>query len=203
MNYLAHLLIAEHTQSSLIGNFLGDFVKGPVERLEYSEDIKQGIRLHRAIDTFTDTHAVFLQSKSRMTPARRRYAGIIIDLAYDHFLSISWSEFAGSNREAFIAGFYVSLEENMRWLPERCSRMAKPMILSDWIGRYAHLEGVSDSLNGISGRINRQFKRDNPLYNAIEEVESNYEALHQDFLAFFPKLIQFSEKKILTFTEKH
>ncbi|TQV73153.1 DUF479 domain-containing protein [Aliikangiella marina] len=173
---------------------MGDFVKGPVHEMDYHESIKQGIRLHRAVDVFTDNHALFKQSKSRISSARRRYAGIIIDLAYDHFLSVHWSVFSSDPRQTFISDFYLALAKNSSWLPERCEAIAQPMISGDWIGNYAQLAGISASLNGISRRIKRQFNRDNPLFNAVDEIESNYQSIEADFLAFFPLLSEHAKK---------
>lgn len=195
LNYLAHLLVAEHTQTSLIGNFLGDFVKGPVDDLEYPASIKRGIRLHRAVDVFTDSHPIFLQSRARISSKRRRYAGIIVDLAYDHFLSLHWKSYSQANRSEFINDFYRTLEYNLEWLPMKCKSMARPMIQNDWLGQYHAIEGIAASINGISRRINHQFNRDNPLFDAIEEVEADFNNLANDFNEFFPLLLQFAREQ--------
>src|SRR3954464_15580437 len=86
MNYLAHLYLSAPTEDAWLGSLLGDFVKGPLDG-RYSQHITSAIALHRKIDTFTDAHPVVLRSKSRISAARRRYAGIMIDMFYDHFLA--------------------------------------------------------------------------------------------------------------------
>ena len=86
MNYLAHLFLSDGTPESLIGNLLGDFVKGSIENI-YSLKIIEGIYLHRKIDSFTDSHPIFRSSKRLIGVDRRRFSGIMIDVFYDHFLA--------------------------------------------------------------------------------------------------------------------
>lgn len=83
MNYLAHLHIAEASDSNLLGNLLGDFVKGnPSE--QFSEDIVQGIRLHRWVDAYTDSHEVMILAKALFPSTTRRFSPIALDMFWDH-----------------------------------------------------------------------------------------------------------------------
>jgi len=100
MNYLAHLALIptscrDREDALRIGNLLGDFIKGTESslRLQFPVDLVDGIKLHRAIDKFTDAHPSFLESKQLLAPERRRYAGIVLDIIYDHFLSIHWKTY--------------------------------------------------------------------------------------------------------------
>jgi acyl carrier protein phosphodiesterase len=176
MNYLAHLYLAEQSDEGLLGSLLGDFVKGRLDD-RYSETVRRGIALHRAIDSFTDAHPRHLESRNRIGEARRRYAGIIIDVCYDHFYS----------RES-LAGFservYDVLREYRDELPGRLQRIAPHMIADDWLSSYAELANVGRALDGISRRITRS----NPLAGALAEIEANYPALEGDFQRFFPEL---------------
>ncbi|VAW70149.1 Acyl carrier protein phosphodiesterase [hydrothermal vent metagenome] len=90
MNYLAHLFLSEKSQDALLGNLMGDFIKGNTfEGL--TKDAIHGIKLHRGVDKYTDSHSDVAQSKKRISPERRRYAGILIDVFYDHFLVKHWN----------------------------------------------------------------------------------------------------------------
>ncbi len=93
MNYLAHLHLAEDSDESLLGNLLGDFVKGHLGN-EYSPEIIKGIKTHRKVDAYTDSNEKFLACKKLLRPDRRRFAGIIVDLSFDHFLAKNWSQYS-------------------------------------------------------------------------------------------------------------
>lgn len=108
MNYLAHLYLAERSVEGLLGSLLGDFVKGPLDD-KYPEAIRRGIVLHRSIDSFTDAHPLHLESRNRIGRARRRYAGIIVDVTYDHFLCRYWSDYSDETLESFVARVYEIL----------------------------------------------------------------------------------------------
>ena len=79
MNYLAHLHIAKQTNTSYIGNLLGDFVKGGIQYLDFEQEIKRGIALHRAVDVYTDQHS-FVSDLKRSLGSHRRYGGIVLDV---------------------------------------------------------------------------------------------------------------------------
>lgn len=183
MNYLAHLYLAERTAEGLLGSLLGDFVKGPLGN-ERPETVRRGIVLHRRIDSFTDAHPLHLESRNRIGSARRRYAGIIVDVTYDHFLCRHWSDYSDDSLETFVAGVYAVLGEHREDLPDRLRRIAPHMIADDWLSSYGDLANVGRALDGISRRISRA----NPLAGAVTEIEDNYAALRDDFRRFFPDL---------------
>jgi acyl carrier protein phosphodiesterase len=183
MNYLAHLYLAEQSGEGLLGSLLGDFVKGPLDD-RFPEVVRRGIALHRAIDSFTDAHPLHLESRNRIGKTRRRYAGIIIDVCYDHFLSRHWTRYSSETLAAFAERAYDVLREHRDALPDRLRRIAPHMIADDWLGSYGDLANVGRALDGIARRI----KRSNTLAGALAEVEANYAALDDDFQRFFPEL---------------
>jgi acyl carrier protein phosphodiesterase len=158
MNYLAHLYLAEQNREGLLGSLLGDFVKGPLND-RFPETVRRGIALHRAIDSFTDAHPLHLESRNRISRERRRYAGIIIDVCYDHFLCRSWTDYSNESLTCFAARVYDVLREHQDDLPDRLRRIAPHMIADDWLGSYSALENVGRALDGIARRI----ARSNPL----------------------------------------
>ncbi len=193
MNFLAHLYLAEDTDESILGNLLGDFVKGSPSGL-YSDEIVKGIMTHRNVDKFTDSHAITKESKLLFSLPRRRYAGIIIDVTNDHYLSKHWSQFSDKDLDNFIHDVYRTLERHQQILPPSLARIIPFMIEDDWLGSYSKLGGVSNALGGISRRFARKFNRDIELAGAIEEVEANYLELEEAFLNFFPELIDFTKQ---------
>src|SRR3954453_2663939 len=94
MNFLAHLYLSGNDPEIMVGNFLGDFVRGRNLLERYKKNIATGIELHRTIDEFTDTHPIVAQSKNRLREKYRHYAAVIVDIFYDHFLAKNWSEYS-------------------------------------------------------------------------------------------------------------
>lgn len=183
MNYLAHLYLAEQSREGLLGGLLGDFVKGRLDN-RFTITVRRGIALHRAIDSYTDAHPLHLKSRNRIGRERRRYAGIIVDVCYDHFLCRRWADYSSENLGCFAERVYDVLREHQDALPDRLRGIAPHMIADDWLGSYANLENVGRALDGIA----RRFKRSNPLAGALSEIEANYAALEDDFQHFFPQL---------------
>jgi acyl carrier protein phosphodiesterase len=188
MNYLAHLFLAKDSTESLIGNMMGDFVKGSIQGKYHNKEIEKGIQLHRKVDCFTDAHPMTLQSKKLMSPKRRRFAGIILDIAYDHFLSRHWARYSNQELNHFIFNAYETLEQNRYTLPDRLQNILPRMIRENWLGTYLELSGVELTLNRISNRL----KRKNALPGSVKEITRNYQALERNFLIFFPDVIRFA-----------
>ena len=191
MNYLAHLFLAEGSPESLIGSILGDFVKGAIED-QYSQGVRRGIELHRKIDAYTDSHEITLASRNLFSPLRRRFAGIIVDLCYDHFLYRHWSKFAEVKLDEFVSHVYDILRAHGAILPERLQAMIPVMIREDWLGSYQDLQGVELAMKRLSKRITRGDR----LLGAIEEIKHHYLKLEADFLIFFPDLEHYVKTRL-------
>jgi len=187
MNYLANLYLAGPEPEALLGALMGDFVKGPLNG-RFPPGITHALALHRRIDAFTDAHPVTAKSRLRVTPVRRRFAGIMVDLFYDHFLARYWDQHADEPLDAFTARVYALLEQHLAVLPDPLRSIARRMAQFDWLGSYARIESVHTALDRLSLRITRE----NPLAGAAVELEANYAAFEADFRAFFPDLVSFA-----------
>ncbi len=187
MNYLAHLYLSEPDEESWLGAIMGDFVKGPLQG-RFAPGITQGIIMHRRIDTFTDAHAVVARSKARISPARRRFAGIMVDMFYDHFLARRWADLHGSPLTGFTSRIYAILGRRHAILPERLQRVAPMMASGDWLGSYAQVEAVRVALDNMG----RRFNRVNTLQGSADELLEHYAALEADFLEFLPDVYGFA-----------
>ena len=89
MNFLAHIYLSGDNDLIKIGNFMADGIRG--KHYEYlPAEVQKGIVLHRAIDTYTDSHPIFRQSTKRLHHRYHHYAGVIVDVFYDHFLAKNW-----------------------------------------------------------------------------------------------------------------
>lgn len=188
MNYLAHLLLADDDAESRVANLLGDFAKGPL-RDDWSAGLRAGVYRHRRIDAFTDSHPLFLRSRRRLSARRRRFGGIIIDVCYDHFLSVHWGCFCDRPKTAFIAEAYDQLQHYPGELPVKMTRMLEAMIAQDWLNAYGSEAAIGLTLDRIAQRL----RRPGGMLGAGEEFVAHYADLEQDFLGFFPQLIHFVE----------
>jgi acyl carrier protein phosphodiesterase len=186
MNYLAHLYLAKDSPESLLGGILGDFVKGAIGD-RYPLKIKRGIELHRTIDAYTDSHPTTRASRNLYSPSRRRFAGIIVDLCYDHFLYRHWTSYTDMALKPFISRVYHILTAHRTALPERLAAMVPVMVREDWLGSYQDLRGVEKALNRLSVRVTNGTR----LTGAMEEIKLHYHRLEENFLIFFPDLIDF------------
>ena len=165
---------------------LADFRQIKVE--EEIEAIKKGIVLHRKIDSYTDAHPMTLASRALYRPPWRRFAGIIVDLCYDHFLYRHWSKFSDTALTPFILNAYDLLKTHRAILPERLQSMIPFMIRDDWLGSYGKLGGVEKTLKRLSKRVTNG----DCLAGAIDEIKLHYPELEANFLIFFPDVIRFA-----------
>jgi len=184
MNYLAHMFLSDDTPLSMLGNFLGDFVKGSVEG-KFQQEIVDGIMHHRRIDHFTDSNSIVSSSKKLISEARCRFSGIIIDVLYDHFLARNWNLYSKICFDDFIEIVYKNLYSHRKGIPSTAELCIEKMLKEDWLRSYGSLEGIDKTFKRISERL----KRKNNLCSAIEDLEMNYHVLNTHFLLFFPRLI--------------
>jgi len=191
MNFLAHLYFAEDTPESRVGNLMADFVRGPVDRQPYNGAVMQGMRSHVAVDRFTDGHGVVRESKALISSGRRRFAGIIVDVCYDHFLARNWPNFSDVPLTEFIDRTYGSLRDYRGEMPPVMTRVIRHMVEHDWLRGYHETTGVGRALNGLSMRL----RRPNTLAGSVEELEANYGEMEEHFLRFFPDLVRHMEQR--------
>lgn len=189
MNYLAHLYFAEDTPESRVGNLMADFVRGPVDRQPYNGAVMRGMRSHVAVDRYTDSHDVVHESKALISPSRRRFAGIIVDICYDHYLARHWTDFSDEPLSAFIERTYGSLSAYRGDMPPVLSRVIRHMVRHDWLYGYRETAGIGRALDGLSMRV----RRPNSLAGSVEELEANYDEMEGHFLRFFPDLVRHME----------
>lgn len=189
MNYLAHVFLQRSSPDLLIGGLLGDFVKGALHA-RFSPTVQEGILLHRTIDRYTDGHPIVRASIALISPVRRRFAGILIDVFYDHFLARHWARYSEQALEAFTHQVYATLASRSADYPERLQRILPFMTEQDWLASYMHIESVDAALHGIARRFQR-YPRAAVLEDGVQELLQNYAALEQQFLEFFPDLIAF------------
>ena len=191
MNYLAHIYLSGDNELITIGNFIADGIRGKKYKT-YQNDIQTGILLHRNIDTFTDAHTTVRQSTKRLHKNYGHYSGVIVDILYDHFLAKNWKNYSNIPLAYYIDGFYNSLENNFKILPQRIQQMMPYMIADNWLLSYASIEGIAKVLEGM----NRRTKNRSQMNLAVNELQEFYNEFEDEFTRFFDELIIFSNSKL-------
>lgn len=185
MNYLAHIVLARPTAESLVGNLLGDFCKGvAVDTL--SAAVNAGLANHRAVDHFTDTHPLVKQAKAEFSAKRRRFAGVALDVLFDHFLIRHWHSFYRTDFISFKQQVYLRLAQAEPLMPESMQQVMRKVRLYDWFAQYQQLADVGLALDNIARRI----RFSNQFSGMLDEITPLYPQLDQMFLQFYPQLIQ-------------
>ena len=189
MNYLAHLHLGGQRPDQLLGSLYGDFVKGRLQG-QFAPEVEAGIQLHRRIDVFTDRHPLVDIALGRFSDTRRRYAGIVLDVFFDHCLARDWRLYADQPLAQFTADVYRVLSREPQ-LPERLAKIAPHMVANDWLGSYQEFEVLDQVLRGISRRLSRPEE----LARAMQELRRLYEPLSEDFRLFYPQLQDFAQSQ--------
>ncbi|GAB4142049.1 MAG: ACP phosphodiesterase [Cyanobacteria bacterium J069] len=183
MNYLAHLLLSEPDPLARIGNLAGDFLKGANVR-SLHPSIQQGIALHRQIDAYTDQHPIVRRSKARVEPPYCRWAGVLVDVFYDHFLAVHWETYSVGSLEVFVQEVYADLQQHQALLPPSLQRALPFMLAGDWLTSYRQVSGMA----AILERMSRRSRRSSLLASSICVLQTHYDALEHDFHQYFPAL---------------
>ncbi|QIA07192.1 acyl carrier protein phosphodiesterase [Draconibacterium halophilum] len=190
MNYLAHLHLSGESEKMLVGNFIGDYIKGN-KYLQYDEEIAKGILLHRQIDSFTDFHPLQREARLMFRHEFGLYSGIVVDFIYDHFLAKNWDQYSTIRLPVFAKRVHAILLSHFNTLPLRVQGFLPFLIQHKRLLSYASVDGIIQSLK-IMGKHSS-------LPSKSEEVETilleNYTELETNFAAFFTELIDFISGK--------
>lgn len=170
---------------------MADSIRGH-HYLDYPEEIKKGILLHRAIDTFTDAHPIYRKSKHRLHEKYGHYSGVIMDIVYDHFLAKNWSQYSGEKLEDYSESFYNLLKENYDVLTEKIKGMLPYMIARNWLVSYASIAGLEMILFQMDHRTKNRVN----MHEAIVEIQQFYTEFEEEFTLFFDELQQHCIEKL-------
>lgn len=186
MNYLAHAWLARHSDDAILGALLGDFVLGQSALDDWPAPVREEIVRHRRIDRYTDTHPAVAAARVRFGPLRR-YAGIVLDVYFDHCLARDWARWDATPLAAFTGRIYRILDARRELLPPRLASLAPRMAAHDWLGAYARRENVDAAVRGIATRLSRDGEK---LVACLEVLRADEARMHATFEAFFPDLLQ-------------
>lgn len=188
MNWLAHVFLSPPDIEFQLGNLLADFVRG-AERERMSARFKEGVQCHMEIDAFTDAHPLVQRSKARIEPRFRRFAGVLVDIYYDHLLARSWERFSEVPLREFTSNFQArALDYTPSLSPEVASNLQR-MMENDRFWRYREKSGIQLVLQQLSGRLNLRWNRDIRLHEALPSIVACDQEFEGDFETFFPELL--------------
>lgn len=191
MNFLAHAYLSFGQEGLLTGNMISDFVKGKAQ-YGYPETIQKGIRLHRAIDAFTDTHHATKEAANFFKTPYRLYSGPIVDILYDHFLAADTTVFPNDTLLLFTQDVYAKLDRHAAHLPPLFARVFGYMKAENWLLHYKTREGIRRSLNGLARRATFISEGE----TAFHLFQQHYTALERCYAAFFPDVKSYVKQQI-------
>ena len=194
MNYLAHAYLSGDNPLLLVGNMMGDAVKGTsfLSDETLPPDVIKGIRLHRFIDDYTDNHPLCIQGKKRLWDKYRHFAGILTDMYYDHLLASNWSNYSETALKTYAQNVYRVLKEEQRWLPIQTRHMMIYMEKQDWLASYSTIGGISQALGGLS----RRTIAGSGIEKGTEDLVKYFEQYKTEFEAFFEDIQEQCAKQI-------
>lgn len=189
MNFLFHMLLSGDDEQLLVGNFMGDYVKGPLlER--FSPGIRRGVRLHRTIDSHADRNEHFRRSRQRLDKQYGLYRGAMVDIFYDYFLVNNWNAWCDEPFSDYLMRTRTVIEQHRASLPEEMQRRVA-VIFEELLPSYGTVEGIGSALS----RMSRRILRPNPLSGGEQELVLHHDALRNDFNAFTPEIFRFVRER--------
>lgn len=191
MNYLAHIYLSGTNEKLMLGNFMADGIRGKQWKT-YNLEIQKGIKLHRAIDTFTDSHEIVKHSKSLLWDKYRHYSAVVVDIYYDHFLAKHWNAYHNEELLGFVKATYATLQDNFEVLPERTQYLLPFMVKNNWLYNYQYIDGIDKVMKGMARRASFESR----MEEASQDLELYYDEFASDFETFFPLLEVFVKSKI-------
>ena len=182
MNYLAHSILS-YTSGQVVGNMIADFIKNN-ERGSFPSGIQEGIRLHRCIDTYTDSHPVVSEAKKIFSPLVRLYSGAFVDVAFDYFVAHLYTEQELKNHSKKT---YQTLWQNEKWLPKNYRQMLVKMEKDDWLSNYRQDWGIKFSMQNVLNKA-KYLDENLPVFDIFLQNKSQ---LQEYFDLFFPDILDY------------
>lgn len=187
MNHLMHLYLSGNDPETLVGNLMGDFVKGRLDD-RFPPGIRRGLEIHRKIDSFAAGNELFLRSKRCLDPRYGHFRAVLVDIFYDHFLASDWNDYSPLSLEEFLGYSHQILARIEEQLPPRLRELVPRMFSRQWLLAYREPAGIEIALRRMSERLARQ----NPLAEGIGELLKKRDLLLRDFRAFLPEICAYT-----------
>lgn len=192
MNFLAHLHLAAPERGLMLGGVLADLLT-PAEITALPADVRDGVRLHRLVDGFTDRHPVVQRGVKRIAGGLGWFAGIALDVYYDHLLARTWDEYALGSLRDFADRCYALFHDAAPGLPPEGQRFAERFAAEDRLVQYGTVDGIRDTLVRVSARIAARIpSRAIRLEDHLPDLLAADAELAAGFRDFYPELTAFA-----------
>ena len=168
----------------MVGNFIGDGVRGR-DLSRFDEEVQRGIRFHRFIDSTTDMHPEVMEAKKLFYPTQAKYAGVVLDVVFDHLLAKHWNEFHSEPLSEFADACYLLIAQHLDDIPTRSARFYQYMSTNDILTGYRNLSGIEKVFKGMDSRTSFHSQ----MSDSISEIRRLEPELMQYFGRFFPDLV--------------
>jgi len=189
LNFLAHALLAGDASALIVGGVIGDWIKGPLPGV-LPDDLAKGVALHRAIDSFVESNPAFCRSRSRISVDRRRYAGVLVDVFYDHLLARNWAAIHNQPLHEYCEAVYRLIKDRLNDIPVSSRPALTLMAEEDWLTSYEQIEGIADVL----ARMSRRARQPNPLANGEQEFLADVDGFTSDFYVWLDDTREFCQQ---------
>lgn len=184
MNFLAHIFLSDKKPHLVVGNFLADFIKNK-EVAALPRPVQEGIRMHRKIDSYTDTHPKVKEGVVRMRPTHGKFAPVVLDICYDYVLVKNWHMYSDEDLNVFTKEMYEVLENHYSVMPGFLQERLPRMIADDWLVKY----GTESGLRYTFERMKKRTRYPKYFNGAVDNFLKDYELYEKEFNLFFPDLI--------------
>jgi|JI10StandDraft_1071094.scaffolds.fasta_scaffold62583_2 acyl carrier protein phosphodiesterase len=191
MNYLAHLYLSGSDEALRFGNFIGDAVKGN-KYVHFPKPIQEGIILHRKIDSFTDHHPIYKETKQLFRPIFGHYKGVILDVINDHFLSLQWEQYHPYPLNNYLLDFEKTFQTYAHHLTPEAKHFYEMFISRKFMHQYDTFDGLGLTLLGMERRIGYKA----PLSQSIDDLKTHYAHFENAFQLFFSEIQEYCKLEI-------
>ena len=184
MNFLGHSLISLEideniNKETLYGNFTGDFYKGLVERIELSENLKEGIVLHRIIDKTSDRKENLLNEL--LAEKFGIFKGIVSDMFIDHFLSKNFNNLFNKNINDIEREILDKVKEYKNIFPKDFERTFDWLNDKNVMTNYKDIDFLERAFQGLA----RNVRKGEILNSAVAELKKNYNLFEEKSIKEF------------------
>lgn len=193
MNFLAHAYLSKDHPELLVGNLFADFVRGK-QIDNFPHNVRQGIRLHRDIDAYTDTHPVVREAKYLFADSAHRYGSSFLDVSFDHFLAIDAQREPNEGWMKFTHTCFDKADVYLHLLHPDYHGFFNSMRSENWLYNYRHKWLIEKNF----GRMKRHLKFLDEDADIYGDFERNYLHIEEAYHAFFPDLERFVETHPIT-----
>lgn len=185
MNYVAHAFLAPKAPIALLGNLLGDFVKGPLPG-DLEPELAHAVAQHRALDAECDAHEAFAASRRRLFGEFSHYASVVVDVLYDHLLCKDWSRYANESFDAFAERVYAAVDSHGHVLPSELRAQARRLADVDIMRRYHSPDDLREALRRMSKRLRRSVALERSVDTFVDHVPE----FTAEFRSLFDALVE-------------